>query len=85
VTTINTIFDAMTEEEFEKAKEFYEFLKNISKNNRGHITIRWEQFVKLASCLMEVSPIEAYQILKKMQNYGWIIRIEKDFIIVRLD
>lgn len=84
-TTINLVFDAMTEEEFEKAKEFHEFLKNISKTNHGYINIRWEQFIKLASCLMEVPPIEAYQILKKMKNYGWIIRMEQDFIIVKLD
>jgi hypothetical protein len=84
-TTTNLVFDAMTEEEFEKAKEFYEFLKNISKSNHGYINIRREQFIKLASCLMEVPPIEAYQILKKMKNYGWIIRMEQDFIIVRLD
>jgi hypothetical protein len=84
-TTINLVFDAMTEEEFEKAKEFHEFLKNISKSNHGYINIRREQFIKLASCLMEVPPIEAYQILKKMKNYGWIIKMEQDFIIVRLD
>jgi hypothetical protein len=83
--SLNLVFDAMTEEEFEKVKEFHEFLKNISKSNHGYISIRWEQFIKLASCLMEVPPIEAYQILKKMQRYGWIIRMEKDFIVVRLD
>jgi hypothetical protein len=84
-TSINLVFDAMTEEEFEKAKKLYEFLKNISKSNHGYINIRREQFVKLASCLMEVPPIEAYRILKKMKNYGWIISMEQDFIIVKLD
>jgi len=79
------LFDAMTSDEYEKAKRFHKFLKNITKGTHGYLTIEWEELIDTASGYMKVSPYEAYQILRKMKEYGWIKEIDKHFIVVNID
>ena len=79
------LFDAMTTDEYEKAKRFYQFLKNITKGSNGVLTIEWEELIDVASGYMKVSPYEAYRILRKMKEYGWIKVIDKHFVIVNTD
>jgi len=79
------LFDAMTSEEYERAKRFYQFLKNISKGTNGYITIEWEEFIDMASGYMKYSPYEAYRILRKMKEYGWIKEMDKHFIVINID
>jgi hypothetical protein len=82
---INSIADAMSEEEYRKAVEFYRFLASITKCNHGVLSIDREKLIKVASAYMECDPLEAYNILRKMKDYGWILTLDKDFIIVNLE
>jgi|LAFK01.1.fsa_nt_gi hypothetical protein len=79
------LFNAMTQEEYSKAKEFYEFLKSITKCTHGFLRIDRKKLVGMAAAFMEVSPYEAHQILTKMVQYGWIHTIDNHFIIVNID
>jgi len=79
------LFNAMTQDEYPKAKEFYEFLKSITKCTRGFLRIDRKKLVDMAAAFMEVSPYEAYQILTKMVQYGWIRTMDNHFIIVSID
>jgi len=79
------LFNAMTSEEYEKAKRFHQFLKNLTKGTHGYLTIEWEDLVDMASGFMKTTPYEAYRILKKMKEYGWIKVIDSHFIIVNTD
>lgn len=81
---IDELTDLMTEEEYKKALEFYKFLINITKCNRGILSIDRKKLIDMAATFMECTPIEAYNILMKMYNYGWIKILDKDFIIVNL-
>jgi hypothetical protein len=74
----------MTEDEYEKAKEFYRFLVSITKCNNGILTISREKLIDIASAYMKCDPFEAYNILMKMKSYGWITVIDKDYIAVKL-
>jgi len=79
------LFNAMTQDEYPKAKEFYEFLKSITKCTHGFLRIDRKKLVDMAAAFMEVSPYEAHQILTKMVQYGWIHTIDNHFIIVNID
>ena len=79
------LFEAMTSEEYEKARRFYEFLKKISKGTNGYISIEWEELIDMASGFMKCSPYEAYRILRKMKEFGWIKEMDKHFIVVNID
>ena len=76
------LFNAMTSEEYEKAKKFHQFLKQITKGTHGYLTIEREDLVDMASGFMKCEPFEAYRILMKMKEYGWIKEIDRHFIIV---
>jgi len=82
---VKFLFNAMTSDEYERAKRFYEFLKNITKGTNGYLTIEWEELIDMASGYMKCSPYEAYRILMKMKEYGWIKEIDKHFIVVNTD
>jgi len=83
--TIDDLANSMTEEEYRKAKEFYKFLVNITKCNNGVLTIERKKLIDIAAAYMECTPLEAYTIIKKMRNYGWIKTLDKDYIIVKLE
>ena len=83
--TIDDLANSMTEEEYRKAKEFYKFLVNITKCNNGVLTIERKKLIDIAAAYMECTPLEAYIIIKKMRNYGWIKTLDKDYIIVKLE
>lgn len=74
----------MTDEEMEKAKKFYEFLKELSECKNGQLKFGRDELIPLASSIMKVSPIEAHNILMKMQEYG-MITLGDRFIIVNID
>jgi len=79
------LFNAMTQDEYPKAKEFYEFLKSITKCAHGFLRIDRKKLVDIAAAFMEVPPYEAHQILTKMVQYGWIRTMDNHFIIVNID
>jgi len=79
------LFNAMTSEEYEKAKRFHQFLKQITKGTHGYLTIEWEDLVDMASGFMKTTPYDAYRILMKMKEYGWIKEIDRHFILVNTD
>ncbi len=79
------LFNAMTSEEYEKAKRFHQFLKNLTKGTHGYLTIEWEDLVDMASGFMKTTPYDAYRILMKMKEYGWIKKIDRHFILVNTD
>ncbi|MCQ4450316.1 MAG: hypothetical protein NO110_06435 [Sulfolobales archaeon] len=79
------LFNAMTQDEYPKAKEFYEFLKSITKCTHGFLRIDRKKLVDIAAAFMEVPPYEAHQILTKMVQYGWIRMMDNHFIIVSID
>ncbi|ALG97218.1 hypothetical protein AVT97_gp55 [Sulfolobales Virus YNP2] len=79
------LFNAMSPEEYTKAKEFYEFLKSITKCTHGYLRIDRKKLVDMTAAFMEVSPYEAHQILTKMMQYGWIHTIDNHYIIVNID
>jgi len=79
------LFNAMTSDEYEKAKRFHQFLKQITKGTHGYLTIEWEDLIDMASGFMKCEPYEAYRILMKMKEYGWIKEIDRHFIIVNTD
>ncbi|QXJ30328.1 hypothetical protein [Saccharolobus shibatae] len=83
--TIDDIINSMTDEEYKKALEFHKFLISITKCTKGILTIEREKFIKLAAALMECSPIEAFEIIRKMQQYGWIKDLNKDYVIVNIN
>jgi hypothetical protein len=84
-TGIDSLTTAMTEDEYRKAVEFHRFLVNISNCNHGILSIDREKLIKVASAFMECGPLEAYNILRKMKDYGWILTWDKDFIIVNVE
>ena len=79
------LFNAMTSEEYEKAKRFHQFLKQITKGTHGYLTIEWEDLVDMASGFMKCEPFEAYRILMKMKEYGLIKEIDMHYILVNTD
>jgi len=76
---------AMTEDEYRKAVEFHRFLASISNCNHGVLSIDREKLIKVASAFMECDALEAYNILKEMKDYGWILTWDRDFVIVNLE
>ncbi len=82
---IDTIVASMTDDEYEKAKEFYKFLANITKCTHGVLNIDRKKLVDIASAYMECTITEAHAILLKMKAYGWIKIIENDFVVVNLE
>jgi len=82
---IDSIANAMTDDEYRKAVDFYRFLVSITKCNHGVLSINREKLIKVASAYMDCEPLEAYNIVRKMKDYGWIITIDKDFIIINLE
>ena len=82
---VKFLFNAMTSDEYERAKRFYEFLKKITKGTNGYLMIEWEELIDMASGYMKCSPYDAYRILRKMKEYGWIKEIDKHFIVVSTD
>jgi len=85
IADINTIANAMSEDEYRKAREFYRFLVSITKCDHGVLSIDRERLIKVASAYMDCDPLEAYNILRKMMDYGWILIWDRDFIIVNLE
>jgi hypothetical protein len=83
--TIDDLANSMTEDEYRKAKEFYKFLMTITKCTHGVLSIDRKKFVDIAAAYMECTPVEAYTIIKKMHNYGWIKTLDKDYIVVNLE
>jgi len=79
------LFNAMTSEEYEKAKRFHQFLKQITKGTHGYLTIEWEDLVDMASGFMKTTPYDAYRILMKMKEYGLIKEIDMHYILVNTD
>jgi len=80
------LFNGMTTEEYEKAKEFHQFLKSLTKCTHGFLYIDRKKFVDLTSVFMECSSVyEAHQILMKMKQYGWIREIKDDLVVVNMD
>ena len=79
------LFNAMTSEEYEKAKRFLQFLKNLTKGTHGYLTIEREDLIDMASGFMKTTPYDAYRILMKMKEYGWIKEIDRHFILVNTD
>ena len=79
------LFDAMTSDEYEKAKRFHQFLKQITKGTHGYLTIERDDLVDMASSFMKCEPFEAYRILMKMKEYGWIKEIDRHFVLVNTD
>ena len=84
-TIVTAMADSMTDDEYRKAKEFYEFLVNITKCTHGFLSIDRKKLINITSAYMECSPIEAHAILQKMRNYGWIKLLENDFVVVNLE
>jgi len=82
---IDGLATAMTEDEYKKAIEFHRFLASISRCDHGALSIDRERLIKVASAFMECDALEAYNILKKMKDYGWILTWDKDFVIVNLE
>ena len=82
---IDGLATAMTEDEYRKAVEFHSFLVSISRCNNGILSIDREKLIKVASAFMECDPLEAYNILRKMKDYGWILTWDMGFIIVNLE
>ena len=82
---INSIVGSMTDDEYEKAKEFYKFLVNITKCTHGVLNIDRKKLVDVASAYMECKPTEAHNILMKMKMYGWIRILDEDYIIINLE
>jgi len=83
--TIDELTNSMTDDEYRKALEFHKFLVNITKCNNGVLTIERKKLIDIAAAYMECTPLEAYTIIKKMHNYGWIKTLDKDYIIVNLE
>jgi len=79
------LFNAMTSEEYEKAKRFHQFLKNLTKGTHGYLSIEREDLIDMASGFMKTTPYDAYRILMKMKEYGWIKEIDRHFILVNTD
>jgi hypothetical protein len=82
---MNGITSSMTEDEYAKAKEFYKFLMTITKCSNGILTIERKKLIDIVAAYMECTPVEAYTIMKKMYNYGWIKAMDKDYIVVNLE
>ena len=82
---IDRLTTAMTDDEYRKAVEFYRFLTSITRCNHGVLSIDREKLIRVASAYMDCDPLEAYNILRKMKDYGWILTWDKDFIIVNLE
>jgi hypothetical protein len=83
--TIDELTNAMTDDEYRKAREFYKFLVNITKCNNGVLTIERKKLIDIAAAYMECTPVEAYNILTKMKAYGWIKTLDTHFIIVNIE
>jgi hypothetical protein len=83
--TIDELTNAMTDDEYRKAREFYKFLVNITKCNNGVLTIERKKLIDIAAAYMECTPVEAYNILTKMKGYGWIKTLDTHFIIVNIE
>ncbi|MEJ2779369.1 hypothetical protein WIW89_00205 [Stygiolobus sp. CP850M] len=83
--TIDDLANAMTEDEYRKAKEFYKFLMTITKCSNGVLTIERKKLIDIAAAYMECTPVEAYNILTKMKGYGWIKTMDTHFIIVNIE
>jgi len=83
--TIDDLANSMTDDEYRKAKEFYKFLVNITKCSNGVLTIERKKLIDIAAAYMECSPVEAYTIIKKMHNYGWIKTLDTHFIIINIE
>ena len=80
------LFNGMTTEEYEKAKEFHQFLKSLTKCTHGFLYIDRKKLIDLASVFLECSsPYEAHQILMKMKEYGWIKELKTDYVVVNID
>jgi hypothetical protein len=84
-TAIDSIVDAMSEEEYRKAVMFYRFLVGVTKCSNGILSIDREKFIDIAAAYMKCSPIEAYNILRKMKAYDWIRIWDKDYVVINLD
>jgi hypothetical protein len=78
------LFNAMTTEEYTKAKEFYEFLKRISECNHGFLNISRKELIDIATTIMKCTPYEAHLILRKMKQYGWIKEINDDLVVINI-
>jgi len=78
------LFNAMTPEEYERAKKLYKFLIKLSECKHGFLNISREEFIDLASTIMKCSSFEAYQIIMKMKKYGWIREIKDDLVIINI-
>ena len=81
-STIDELTSSMTEDEYRKAREFYKFLMTITKCTHGVLSIDRKKFVDIAAAYMECTPLEAYMVIKKMYNYGWIKTLDKDYVII---
>jgi len=79
------LFNAMTEDEYLKAKKFYEFLKRISKSEHGRLNISRDELIDIASAIMKCSPYEAHQILMKMNQYRWLKELKMDYVVVNTE
>jgi len=82
---IDSLATAMTDDEYRKAREFYKFLASISMCNHGVLSIDREKLIRVASAYMDCDPLEAYNILRKMMDYGWIMSWDRNFIVVNLE
>ena len=82
--SIDDLANAMTSDEYLKAKEFYSFLVDISKCTGGILRIEREKFIKLAATMMDCTPAEAYAIISKMRRYGWIKACDSHFVVVNV-
>ena len=80
--TIDELASSMTEDEYRKAREFYKFLMTITKCTHGVLSIDRNKFVDIAAAYIGCTPLEAYTIIKKMHNYGWIKTLDKDYVII---
>jgi 4-hydroxyphenylpyruvate dioxygenase-like putative hemolysin len=85
ITIIDSIDTSMTDDEYEKAVEFYKFLVSITKCTHGFLNIERKKLISIASAYMECTPMQAHNILMKMKAYGWIKILESDYIIVNLE
>jgi len=82
---IEYMTNLMSDEEYKKAVEFYKFLVNVTRCGKGILSIDRKKLIDVAAAYMGCSAIEAYTIIRKMHNYGWIKTLDKDYIIVNLE
>ena len=82
--SIDDLANAMSDDEYVRARKFYDLLVQLTRCTNGVLSIDREALLKFASAVMDCTPAEAYSIIRKMQRYGWVKAWDSHFVVVNV-